>query len=207
MSRVLCIPAADYFAHADQRWGRRVGFLPFGAVEYDPEVLFRNAAWLDRDFAEQDPGHKQVIPYVQLLRGPAPVGILHYRRGKKGSEARLHGLRSLGIGGHVEPTDIAVTHSESRHATLCNAMRREVREEVLSLDGEPHVLRVAGLVNSEKDPVNRVHLGVVFDVLLDRRPHDFAPEIADPQWSTLAELKAMTCGWEEWSRLVLEGMG
>ncbi len=80
--------------------------------------------YLNRNDAEQDKRYKQLIPYVLII---CQDKILRYRRGKGGQETRLHGLYSVGIGGHI---------SEEDHGLFSNAqgyqdgMRRELMEEV-----------------------------------------------------------------------------
>ncbi|MEG1686418.1 MAG: hypothetical protein RR276_00900, partial [Angelakisella sp.] len=56
--------------------------------------------FIPRPEAENDPTRKQIIPYVVLCRGSE---VFATRRLNKGGEARLHGLLSLGIGGHINP--------------------------------------------------------------------------------------------------------
>ena len=46
------------------------------------------------------------------------------QRLKKGGEQRLHGLLSLGVGGHINPVD------EAEGSALTAGLRREVDEEV-----------------------------------------------------------------------------
>src|ERR1700728_3318445 len=58
--------------------------------------------YLNRSDAEQDKRYKQLIPYVLLICNDK---ILRYRRGKAGGEKRLHGLYSVGIGGHISEED------------------------------------------------------------------------------------------------------
>src|SRR5512139_840255 len=58
--------------------------------------------YLNRSEAEHDPRYKQLIPYVLLICGDI---ILRYRRGRGGQETRLHGLYSVGIGGHIADVD------------------------------------------------------------------------------------------------------
>src|SRR6478752_7288323 len=89
------------------------------------ESLFtRNAAhFMPRARAEDDPGFKQLIPYVVLRSGEQ---IFHYRRGKKGTEARLHALRSVGVGGHINPID----EGDDFDGVFSAALLRELNEEV-----------------------------------------------------------------------------
>ena len=51
---------------------------------------------------EVDPSFKQIIPYVVFRSGDL---VFCYTRGKTQGEARLHRLRSMGVGGHVSEED------------------------------------------------------------------------------------------------------
>jgi predicted NUDIX family phosphoesterase len=116
----------------------------------DPENHF----FMDRAAAEEDPSHKQLIPYCIFRCGDR---ILHYTRGKAGGESRLHAKISVGVGGHVNPIDMGEgrTGSDAYHA----AVTREIEEE-LDLP-EEHTHRIIALLNDESNSVGQVHLGVV----------------------------------------------
>ena len=58
--------------------------------------------FLPRAQAEYDATVKQIIPYVLLRRGDAYFLL---RRLKKQTETRLHDKLSLGVGGHINPTE------------------------------------------------------------------------------------------------------
>lgn len=113
-----------------------------------------NHFFMDRAAAEEDPSHKQLIPYCIFRCGDR---ILHYTRGKAGGESRLHAKISVGVGGHVNPidTDYGRTGSEAYHA----AVTREIEEE-LDLP-EDHTHRIIALLNDESNSVGQVHLGIV----------------------------------------------
>src|SRR6185503_11968527 len=80
--------------------------------------------YLNRSEAEQDKRYKQLIPYVLILCNDR---ILRYRRGKGGQETRLHGLFSVGIGGHISEEDHGLF---SKQLGYSEGMRRELLEEV-----------------------------------------------------------------------------
>src|SRR5689334_12323312 len=80
--------------------------------------------YLNRSEAELDKRYKQLIPYVLVLCNGK---ILRYRRGKGGQETRLHGLYSVGVGGHISEEDQGLF---STGIGYHDAMRRELREEV-----------------------------------------------------------------------------
>jgi predicted NUDIX family phosphoesterase len=154
-----------------------------------------NNFFLPRAPAEEDPGHKQIIPYcIFHHRGK----ILQYVRGKKGGEARLHAQASIGIGGHVNQEDAGEEHLGEK--TYLQGVAREIAEEV-AFDGD-FTHRVVGLINDDTNPVGQVHLGIVHwvDLLADEpnlRPNE-AP-ILDAAFRTPAELLAMADRLETWS--------
>src|SRR6266478_5887353 len=80
-------------------------------------------AYLNRSEAEHDKRYKQLIPYVLVLCNGK---ILRYRRGKGGQETRLHGLYSVGVGGHISDQDDGLF---SKDIGYQEGMRRELMEE------------------------------------------------------------------------------
>lgn len=110
--------------------------------------------FMDRAAAEEDPSHKQIIPYCVFRCGDR---ILHYTRGKSGGESRLHAKISVGVGGHVNPVDMdgGKTGPDAYHA----AVTREIEEE-LDLP-EEHSHQIIALLNDESNAVGQVHLGIV----------------------------------------------
>src|SRR5580658_6835942 len=80
-----------------------------------------NVLYLNRSAAELDRRYKQLIPYALIL---CKDRILRYRRGKGGGETRLHGLFSVGVGGHISEEDNGLFSSSQLGYT--EAMRREL---------------------------------------------------------------------------------
>ena len=104
---------------------------------------------------ESDPSWKQPIPYaVALYRpegGPAgDVQLFWMDRLAGGSDKRLHGRASFGVGGHISPSDGGI------RAALAREWAEEVATPTL-----PHFTPL-GLLNDDGDDVGRVHLGIVF---------------------------------------------
>src|ERR1051325_2317781 len=108
--------------------------------------------YLNRTEAEQDRRYKQLIPYVLILCNDR---ILRYRRGKGGQETRLHGLFSVGIGGHIAEEDNGLF---SKAVGYEEGMRRELMEEV-EIDEAQNA--VVALINDDSTEVGYVHFGVV----------------------------------------------
>ena len=77
--------------------------LSLEVEKYLPAVITTSRlVYLNRSDAEQDKRYKQLIPYVLVIRNDK---ILRYRRGRGGQETRLHGLYSVGVGGHISEDD------------------------------------------------------------------------------------------------------
>src|SRR6266436_3070164 len=93
--------------------------------KYLPVVTSRsNLVYLNRSEAELDKRYKQLIPYVLIICNGK---ILRYQRGRGGQETRLHGLYSVGIGGHISDEDHGLFSSRAGYQ---DGMRREIMEEV-----------------------------------------------------------------------------
>jgi predicted NUDIX family phosphoesterase len=152
--------------------------------------------YLDRPAAEQDPTHKQIIPYV-VVRDAEQTFLM--RRTTAGGDVRLHGKASIGVGGHLNPVD----HGED---ALMAGLRREWDEE-LEAAWEPEFALV-GLLNDDSNPVGAVHLGVVFQVQAAGRPVEVREhEKLSGAFATSEEIRDAWDRLETWSRLVAEALG
>lgn len=154
--------------------------------------------FMDRAAAEEDPSHKQLIPYCIFRCGSR---VLHYTRGKAGGESRLHAKISVGVGGHVNPVDTGSgrTGSDAYHA----AVTREIEEE-LDLP-EEHEHRIIALLNDESNTVGQVHLGIVH--LVDLKSESVASRedaLLDLGFSSLTELNgSLFDRLETWSQFCI----
>ncbi|MFT5905465.1 MAG: putative NUDIX family phosphoesterase [Cryomorphaceae bacterium] len=154
-----------------------------------------NNFFIDRAAAEDDPSHKQLIPYALFhYQGK----FLNYQRGKSGGEARLHAKRSLGIGGHINPVDTRDDHLGVE--TYMAGVEREIEEELI-ITGK-HTQRIVAVLNDDSNDVGKVHLGVVH--LFELESDDVTSNedsIADLKFSTIAELQGeMRDSLESWSQ-------
>ncbi len=129
--------------------------LNFDVARYLAPILSReNNFFVPRSRAEQDPGCKQIIPYVLLTHAGR---VLHYVRGKKGGEQRLVAKGSIGIGGHLNDADENLFSYDQR--SYLAGVRREVDEELIVQSGYQNHIRA--LLNDDSTEVGRVHLGIV----------------------------------------------
>jgi predicted NUDIX family phosphoesterase len=187
--RVLVVPSAEL-----DRLGRFQGFFP-DAERYLAALLVPHLMdYRPRSEVEDDPGFKQIIPYVVFRCKDA---VFCYKRGKSQGEVRLHRLRSLGVGGHVSEEDAQGSKSLAAYES---AMRRELDEEVEIQS--PGQSRRIGLINDDATPVGQVHLGVVHLFELDQ-PRVVPREdgLADAEFLPLSTVWAVRDEFETWSQI------
>ena len=159
-----------------------------------------NNFFIDRNDAEDDPGHKQIIPYA-IFRFKDK--ILHYVRGGAGGEKRLAAKGSIGIGGHINDTDGA--SGSLANATYLAGVDREINEE-LDIDGT-FTQRAVAMINDDTNDVGKVHLGIVHLVDLETdsvKPNEAA--ITDLEFLTLDELRGRDDRLETWSKICVDGL-
>jgi predicted NUDIX family phosphoesterase len=166
------------------------------ALETLRTAVASHGRYLDRSIAEDDPDHKQLIPYVVVRDGDR---VFLMERTDAGGDRRLHGKASIGVGGHLNPVD------EGEDALMAG-LRREWSEE-LEADWTP-AFRLVGLLNDDSNPVGAVHLGVVFAVEADGRPVEVRERAKLS--GTFVAADAVSAAWERletWSQLVAGAIG
>src|SRR5258706_7898817 len=191
--RVLCFP---------RRLLEELGL--FQGISHDIEKYLpvvtssSQILYLNRSEAEQDKRYKQLIPYVLIICNDK---ILRYRRGKGGQETRLHGLYSVGIGGHISEEDHGLFSNRQGYQ---EGMRRELMEEVAIDDVKEAAVAV---INDDSTEVGLVHFGVVHvmsvadETIVGRRSGMLAPEFI-----SVAEALKDPSAYESWSRFCLENL-
>jgi predicted NUDIX family phosphoesterase len=157
-----------------------------------------NVRYLNRSEAELDKRFKQLIPYALIICGDK---ILRYRRGKKGGETRLHGLFSVGVGGHISEEDSGLFSSGIGYQ---DAMRRELKEEV---DIDVVQDSAVGVINDDSTEVGFVHLGIVHVVLVaDESLANRRSGIVAPEFVPISDAMKDPEAYESWSRFCLENL-
>jgi predicted NUDIX family phosphoesterase len=192
---VLVVPAAEL-----DRLGRFQGFRSNEEAPYLDALLRPGLAeFRPRSEVETDPSLKQLIPYVVFRCGGE---VFCYVRGGGQTESRLHRLRSLGVGGHVDEADADGRATRDAYEI---ALRRELDEEVAL--SSPGTLRQVGLINDDATPVGQVHLGVVHLYELES-PAVVAREagLAEAGFLPLAEVARLRPEFETWSQMCLDGL-
>lgn len=168
-----------------------------GLITEDREGIFAEFVahheFLPRPVAEESPEYKQLIPYVVLCRGEQ---VFVTRRLNKGGEKRLHGLLSIGIGGHINPVD------GEGEDVLMRALHREIDEEVeINRHSE---LIPRGFINDDSNAVGSVHLGACFTMEVSGEVKVRETEKLEGLWMTVSELIARKDSMETWSQIALE---
>src|SRR5260370_33432094 len=77
------------------------GLISDGVAEL-PRIIRRHGTFLDRASAETGPTFKQIIPYACVRHG---TRYFLLRRKRAQDEQRFHDKLSIGVGGHINPSD------------------------------------------------------------------------------------------------------
>lgn len=190
-ARILVVPGSAF-----DRLGRFQGFSPEADRYLEALLVPEVAEFRPRAEMELDPSFKQIIPYVVFRCADS---VFCYTRGGSQAETRLHRLRSLGVGGHVDEADADGRATLDAYET---ALRRELDEEVEV--ASPGRLRRIGLINDDSTPVGQVHLGVAYVYELERpevRPREDG--LAESGFVRLSEVEHQRERFETWSRICL----
>jgi len=167
------------------------------------DKFFRPGAprFIPRPQAEKAPSFKQLIPYVIMTCGGK---YLSYVRGKRAGETRLVAKRSIGIGGHINPTDDMPLFGNFFDTYLA-AVQREVAEEV-SVE-TTYKDKVVALLNDDSNEVGQVHLGIVHLWTLDEPKVNRKEQmITQMSFMTIAELQQVRDTMETWSQICFDGL-
>jgi predicted NUDIX family phosphoesterase len=175
--------------------------LNFEPRRYLDALLSRgNNFFLPRVQAENDPTHKQIIPYAILAHEQT---VLHYVRGKKAGEQRLVAKGSIGIGGHMNDSDetLFAWDEEAYRA----GVEREVNEEIKI--ESPCEDRIVALLNDDTTEVGRVHLGVVHVFrLTEPKVQKREAMITNLEFVSKDELLARRDALEGWSQICVDAI-
>jgi len=160
------------------------------------ERIYTRGRFVPRAAVEEDATRKQIIPYAVVARGGE---IFCFERTRGGGERRLFGLRSVGVGGHINPVD--------KEDVIHDALRRELEEELVL----PRTWRatIVGLLNDDTTAVGAVHLGIV--AVVDPGPGEVKVREADTMSGSFVSRKELleSCRrkretFETWSALLLD---
>lgn len=163
MAEILVVDRAAFFGGD---WPQGFRALPASAHQGFLAEAGAKARFVDRPTAERNPAWKQWIPYCVIrcgaVAGQPPEGVFLVRRTSGQTESRLHGLWSLGLGGHIDAADATDQAPASGGPFFQAALRRELTEELaIDLEDAPPPTFL-GLLNDDQTPVGEVHAGLVY---------------------------------------------
>jgi len=180
----------------------------FQGLQFDVDKYIRKLfasgvpRFMPRSQVEKDPSFKQLIPYVIMSHNGK---YLTYVRGTRAGETRLVAKRSIGIGGHINPTDDMPLFNANFYETYLAAVEREVAEEV-SVEAS-HTDCIVALLNDESNEVGSVHLGIVhFWTLAEPKVARREQMVTQMAFMTPAQLQQVRDSMETWSNLCLGGL-
>lgn len=169
---VLCIPQGALIATK----------APMSLTQLGPQDL---GVYLPKTYAETNRQYLQVIPYCVLRDMDDPNYCAAYWRGGE-QEVRLHGKRSIGFGGHMEPEDKRMP---------CLTLYRELMEEA-GIQPALDALRPCGIIRTY-DPVGLYHLGYCYTLNVRRSDLSPSSDIGLVEWIRLDSVQGLD--WEQWS--------
>ncbi len=178
----------------------------FQGLNFEPEkylsaILSRgNNLFLPRDQAEQNPAHKQIIPYALIA---FENSVVYYVRGKKAGEQRLVAKGSIGIGGHMNEGDESLFALDEQAYRV--GVEREVNEEIkINTQFDD---RIVALINDDTTDVGRVHLGVVHVFrLAEPKVEKREAMITGLTFLTKEELVTRRESLESWSQICVDSL-
>ena len=154
-------------------------------------------AFLPRDEMENDPTKKQIIAYCVIEKGDC---VFMTKRLKKQTETRLHDRHSIGVGGHINTSDIVDGINVVKEGLL-----RELNEEVfIDPDYDAEFL---GIINDNSVSVSSVHAGACYKIILKKG--DCAVKETEKMegfWVKKTELKNYYDLMEGWSQIVFNSV-
>jgi predicted NUDIX family phosphoesterase len=164
---------------------------------------------MQKNKAEKDTAYRHLIVYIVVENKDGE--ILTYQR-KSGNETRLHGHKSLGVGGHVEDTDLLYTDRRGlkkmhnkRVSAIEKARVRELIEELGLSEDEINSCKSEkiGFIKIDELPVDSVHLGIVFKIKLKKDMKiNQNHELHNMEFKKIEDLEKEIDSYESWSKYV-----
>ncbi len=197
MEFVWVVPRSALFPEATPN-----GFLALEADQLESRLLGPardEGFFIERRYAETHPEFKQPIPYVAICQEDK---VLCLTRLSTQGEKRLHGKKSIGVGGHINPCD------QSDGDIFANACHRELHEELILPSDAVLLLTPVGIINDDTSAVGAVHLGLVYR--LDASQLNVSIRETDAmagEFQTLTDLRSLASSpessFETWSSFLL----
>ena len=166
-------------------------------VEIIIETVLSNYFFMERRLCETDPSYKQIIPYA-IVKYETNYLLLQRLAGQ--NEKRLHGMLSVGVGGHINERE-----KNKSGDILLNGLIRELEEEVtVERSTAPEFL---GVLNDATNDVGSVHLGFVYKITADSEFFNInEPDKMTGRWVSIEDLSRNYNEMESWSKLIIKSL-
>lgn len=155
--------------------------------------IYATYTFVDRSYAEFAPEYKQIIPYAVLVHDS---NYFLAQRLKKQTEQRLHGLYSIGLGGHIN------SNEAFNEDIIVAGMQRELAEEV-GLSTVQHI-ECAGIINDLTTDVSNYHIGLLYVLHISHDVSIVEKEKMTGHWAPEKEINSKISELESWSQIVWE---
>ncbi|MFD2829198.1 DNA mismatch repair protein MutT [Corticicoccus populi] len=194
--QILVVPRTQLFNNETNAFN---GFIGKDDARYDEIVgTFGGFEVKRRGDMEEDPSYKQLISYV-IIRSQDDAETLVYKRLGGGGEERLHGLLSIGVGGHMND----VSEAEDIKEKLFINAERELSEEVDLSGSDLDQIEILGLINDDDNEVGKVHIGLVLKVNVQKDSvKNMEADTLSLSWENNQDLSSMS-PYESWSELII----
>src|SRR3989344_6510988 len=163
------------------------------------KIISTKHRFLPRSRVEEDARWQQIIPYL-IFENANKIFLM--RRKANHTDSRLADKYSIGIGGHINKSDLKSTKSMKGTRGIMDWARREFEEEI-DYRGK-YKTEFLGLINDDSNDVGKVHLGLVIkivggkDKISVRDEHKFGEMIA------IGDAGKYYNHMETWSRIVYD---
>lgn len=157
------------------------------------KTIQRLGEFIPRYRAEIDRNFRQIIPYC-IIKSEGKI----FTTERLAGDERLIGKLSIGIGGHIEKADARGS------SIIKDALYRELDEEV-EIGGNIINIEMLGCICMDDSPVDRVHYGLAYSIVLDRARVDVKEtQTLKGDWYTKEGLLRARDRLEDWSVYCVE---
>lgn len=170
---------------------------------FDATALLNECSSMRRRVAEEDFSVIQLVSVFVIRHCDL---YLTYKRTKRLPESRLHGVYSLGFGGHLNPGDLAPLLNIFDPSLGLPLLERELREEVRFETLRSTEMSYCGVLYDPSRDVSKQHLGLVYQVFASSPSFEIGERgfLMDPKYETIEEIDRRRGDFENWSLLLID---
>lgn len=155
-------------------------------------IIAAKHKFLPRGEVEKDPNWQQIIPYL-IFENSSRIFLM--RRKKDHSESRLADLYSIGIGGHINKSDL-------KNNQIMEWAKREFEEEI-DYKGK-YKTEFLGLLNHDANEVGMVHVALVIKISGASPEIKIRDEHKSGELMDIEKIRKYYKQMETWSQIVYD---